>query len=76
MLVEVHDVEKGQVGTLAAVGFASGPAPPGSARGFGRICRYLHIGRVDSRTGVQDSGPVRTVIREWPFPSQRILIPG
>ena len=33
MLFEVHDVEKGQVGTLAAVGFASGPAPPGSARG-------------------------------------------
>lgn len=33
MLFEVHDAEKGQVGTLAAVGFASGPAPPGSARG-------------------------------------------
>jgi hypothetical protein len=33
MLFEVHDVEKGQVATLAAMGFASGPAPPGIAPG-------------------------------------------
>lgn len=33
MLFEVHDVEKGQVGTLAAMGFASGPPPPGTAPG-------------------------------------------
>jgi len=33
MLFEVHDVEKGHVGTLAAMGFASGPPPPGTAPG-------------------------------------------
>ncbi len=33
MLFEVHDVEKGQVATVAAMGFASGPPPPGTAPG-------------------------------------------
>jgi len=33
MLFEVHDIEKGQVGSLAAMGFASGPPPPGTAPG-------------------------------------------
>jgi uncharacterized protein (TIGR03437 family) len=33
MLFEVHDVEKGHVGTLAAIGFGPGPPPPGTAPG-------------------------------------------
>lgn len=33
MLIEVHDAEKGQVGTLAAMGLAGGPPPPGTAPG-------------------------------------------
>lgn len=33
MLFEVHDSERGQVSTLAATGFASGPPPPGTAPG-------------------------------------------
>jgi uncharacterized protein (TIGR03437 family) len=34
MLFEVHDAEKGQVATLAAMGMASGPPPPGVAPGL------------------------------------------